>query len=106
MAINFPDTPANGQIFTVGSTSWTYYTDPGVWKITTGPTGYTGSQGAPGADGNDASAAANGAIWETYTQITGNYTLSTSRNGMSVGPITVADGASVTVPDGQRWVVI
>lgn len=109
MAINFPDTPANGQIFTSGSTSWTYYTDPGVWKISSGPSGYTGSRGytgSAGAAGNDASAAANGVIWETYTAINDTYTLSSGRNGMSVGPVTVANGASVTVPDGQRWVII
>jgi len=25
---------------------------------------------------------------------------------MSVGPITIASGVSVTVPSGQRWVVL
>ena len=35
-----------------------------------------------------------------------SYTLTTSRNAMSVGPITVASGATVTVPSGQRWVVL
>jgi hypothetical protein len=27
-------------------------------------------------------------------------------NGFSVGPITVASGVTVTVPAGQRWVII
>ena len=35
-----------------------------------------------------------------------SYTLTTSRNAMSVGPITVASGAAVTIPSGQRWVVL
>ena len=35
-----------------------------------------------------------------------SYTLTTSRNAMSVGPITVASGATVTIPSGQRWVVL
>jgi hypothetical protein len=35
-----------------------------------------------------------------------SYTLTTSRNAMSVGPITLASGATVTVPSGQRWVVL
>ena len=35
-----------------------------------------------------------------------NYTIGTSRNAMSTGPITVASGISVTVPSGSRWVVI
>ena len=35
-----------------------------------------------------------------------SYTLTTSRNAMSVGPITVASGATVTIPSGARWVVL
>jgi hypothetical protein len=35
-----------------------------------------------------------------------SYTLTTSRNAMSVGPITLASGASVTIPSGARWVVL
>jgi hypothetical protein len=52
-----------------------------------------------------ASASAGGAIWENTTTISSNYTLSASKNGFSVGPITIASGAAVTVPSGQRWVV-
>jgi len=35
-----------------------------------------------------------------------NYTIGTSRNAMSTGPITVASGIVVTVPTGSRWVVL
>ena len=35
-----------------------------------------------------------------------NYTIGTSRNAMSTGPITVASGVVVTVPTGSRWVVL
>lgn len=35
-----------------------------------------------------------------------NYTISTNRNAESVGPITIATGVTVTVPSGQRWVVL
>lgn len=62
-------------------------------------------------DGTNASWAASGAsaegvIWENNTSITTNYTLTTSKNGLSVGPITIASGVAVTVPSGQRWVVL
>lgn len=62
-------------------------------------------------DGTNASWAASGAsaggvIWENTTNISSNYTLSTSKNGLSVGPITIASGVTVTVPSGQRWVVL
>lgn len=38
--------------------------------------------------------------------ISQNFTFPDGHNGFSVGPITVASGVSVTVPSGQRWVVI
>ena len=62
-------------------------------------------------DGTNASwaasgASAGGAIWENTTSITANYTLTTSKNGLSVGPMNIASGVSVTVPSGQRWVVL
>ena len=53
-----------------------------------------------------ATASAGGVIWENSTTISSNYTLSTNKNGLSVGPITIASGAVVTVPTGQRWVVL
>jgi hypothetical protein len=64
--------------------------------------GYNGT--AWGSIGGGASA--SGAIYENTTTISANYTLTTSTNGLSVGPITVASGVSVTVPSGQRWVVL
>jgi len=62
-------------------------------------------------DGTNASwafsgASAGGVIWENSTNISTNYTLTTSKNGLSVGPITIASGVAVTVPSGQRWVVL
>jgi len=50
--------------------------------------------------------AAAGAVTENYTTFTGTYTLTTGKNGFSVGPITISSGSAFTVPSGQRWVVI
>lgn len=69
---------------------------------TNGFEGYNGS--AWGSIGGGASA--GGVIYENSTTISANYTLTTSTNGMSVGPITIASGVAVTVPSGQRWVVL
>lgn len=49
---------------------------------------------------------ASGAITENTQTVTASYTISTNRNAMSIGPITVASGQSVTVPSGSRWVVL
>lgn len=35
-----------------------------------------------------------------------SFVFPSDHNGFSVGPITVASGASVTVPSGQRWIII
>ena len=35
-----------------------------------------------------------------------SYTLPAGFNGLSVGPLTIASGVSVTIGSGQRWVVI
>ena len=48
---------------------------------------------------------ANNSIFEHNTTITANATMGTNRNGLSVGPITVSDGAVVTIPDGSTWLV-
>lgn len=46
------------------------------------------------------------AILVNQTTATANYTLNSNCNGFSVGPITVANGVSITVGSGSRWVTI
>jgi hypothetical protein len=38
--------------------------------------------------------------------VSASYTIATGNNAMSVGPMTIASGQSVTVASGQRWVVL
>ena len=64
--------------------------------------GYDGTEW--GSIGGGASA--EGVIYENATTISESYTLTSGTNGMSVGPITLASGVSVTVPSGQRWVIL
>lgn len=46
-------------------------------------------------------------VIQSFAQVIASpYTIPTSRNAMSVGNVTVALGASVTVPNGSRWVVL
>lgn len=63
--------------------------------------GYTSAWGSIGGG-----ASAGGVIYENGVTISSNYTLSTNKNGMSVGPITIGTGVTVTVPSGQRWVIL
>lgn len=43
---------------------------------------------------------------ENSTIVTTSYTFPAGKNASSVGPITINSGATVTIPDGQRWVIL
>ena len=43
---------------------------------------------------------------ETDNSVNSNYTLSTNRNAMTTGPVTINSGATITVPSGQRWIIL
>jgi hypothetical protein len=38
--------------------------------------------------------------------ISNNYTVPANKNAISVGPVTVGSGVTVTVGSGQRWLVV
>ena len=58
-----------------------------------------------GGSGNTAIQLGN-AIIESSNTVYNSYTLTTGKNGYSVGPITILTGKSITIPTGQRWVII
>lgn len=43
---------------------------------------------------------------ENDQTVTTNYTITTNRNAMSTGPITISSGVSVTVPSGSNYVIL
>lgn len=45
-------------------------------------------------------------IVENTPTISANYSISTGSNAMSAGPITIADGITVVVPDGSVWTIV
>jgi hypothetical protein len=67
--------------------------------------GYGGS--AWGALGGGATGGAgNSAFYENDSTITQNYTITTNKNAMSAGPITINSGVTVTVPSGSVWTIV
>ena len=67
--------------------------------------GYSGS--AWGSVGGGATGAGGDTVFAENSLIVNNsYTLTAGKNAMSVGPITVASGQTVTIPSGSRWVVL
>jgi len=74
---------------------------------TTGNTFEGYSNGAWGAIGGGATGGGGDQVfYENELTVTANYTLTTNRNAMSTGPITIDSGVTVTVPTGQRWVIL
>ena len=49
---------------------------------------------------------ADGCIYENSQTISNNYTITTNKNAMSAGPITVASGATLTVPSGSTYTIV
>jgi len=45
-------------------------------------------------------------FYENSQTVTTNYTLTTNKNAMSAGPITIDSGVTVTVPAGQAWSIV
>jgi len=86
-----PGTPVNGMI--------RYNTTLNQFE------GYKAS--AWGAIGGGATGGSSDDIfYENGQTVTTNYTLSTGKNAMSAGPISINSGVTVTVPSGASWVVV
>jgi hypothetical protein len=45
-------------------------------------------------------------FYENDQSVNTNYTITTNKNAMSAGPITIASGVTVTVPDGSTWTIV
>ena len=90
-------------VITVTSTTQFQYTMlsvPATNAIDVGSytTGYWGQVGG--------GASAQGVVYENGQTISANYTMTSGKNGMSAGPITVATGITVTIPTGSNWVIV
>lgn len=86
-----PGTPADGDVrYNTDTDSYEGYKN-GNWLPLGG--------GATGGGTNDI-------FYENSITVTTDYTITTNKNAMSAGPITVADGVSVTVPDGSVWSIV
>jgi hypothetical protein len=66
----------------------------------------TGVSTATVAGGQYFGSAASKAIAYNEDSIAENVTTTSGKNCLSVGPITVASGYSVTIASGQRWVIL
>lgn len=67
--------------------------------------GYNGT--AWGSIGGGATGGGSDQVFlENDNTVTVNYTLSTNKNAVSAGPVTINSGVTVTIPSGQSWVIV
>ena len=67
--------------------------------------GYNGS-GWSGIGGGATGGGSDQVFLENGNTVTTNYTLSTNKNAVSAGPVTINSGVTVTVPSGASWVIV
>lgn len=67
--------------------------------------GYNGSAWSS-IGGGATGGGADTVFLENSNTVTTNYTLTTNKNAVTAGPITINSGVTVTVPAGQSWVIV
>lgn len=69
--------------------------------------GYNGTAwGAIGGGGGASGAGADAVFYENDQQVTGSYTITTNKNALSAGPVTINSGVTVTIPSGSVWTIV
>lgn len=67
--------------------------------------GYNGT--AWGSVGGGATGGGSDEVFiENGQTVTTDYTITTNKNAISAGPITINSGITVTIPSGQNWVIV
>lgn len=86
-----PSSPSEGQII--------YETDTNLYFGWNG-SAWTGIGGGASGGGTDK------LFWENGQSVTANYTIPSSTNAGTFGPVTVNSGVTVTVSSGSVWTVV
>jgi hypothetical protein len=80
----------------------------GYFRFNTDVAKFEGYNGAAwGSVGGGATGGGSDDVFmENGQTVTSNYTITTSKNALSAGPITVNSGVSVTIPSGSVWTIV
>lgn len=73
---------------------------------TNGTSAYWATASGGGGGGGATGGGTDKIFYENDQTVTTNYTITTGKNALSAGPITVAVGVVVTVPTGSRWTIV
>jgi hypothetical protein len=104
IAISIPTSSASAR-GALTSTDWTAFNAKQTALVSGTNIKTINGQSVLGS-GNLSTNAAGGAITTNFTTVSENYTFPLGTNGVSVGPMTIAPGVTVTVTSGQRWLVL
>ena len=118
MFYTYSHSAPNGKVFYIGKgkgdRAFSFNDRSNDWKraikknngvsSTTAFEGYNGSAwaGVGGASGGGG----NPFVYENDQTVTVDYTLTSGKNGMTAGPISIASGVTVTIPSGSVWTII
>ena len=67
---------------------------------------FEGYAAAWGGFGGAAGASGNAVFYENDTNVSASYQITSGKNAMSAGPITLNAGVVVTIPSGSVWTVV
>ena len=99
-------TATNAMKLNVGTTAQRPTAAAGMIRYNSTTGSFEGYGAAWGALGGGATGGGSDTVFiENEDDVTTDYTITSGSNAMSVGPITVEAGVTVTVPTGNRWVV-
>jgi hypothetical protein len=80
----------------------------GMFRFNTSLTRFEGYNGTAwsGVGGGAVGGSSDSVFFENDITVTANYTITTNKNAMSAGPISINSGVTVTVPSGSTWTVV
>ena len=87
-----PSSPQTGQIWVDSDDGIIYVWSGSAWTE-------VGGGGATGGGSNKV-------FFENDNVVTSSYTITSGKNAMSAGPVTINSGVDVTIPSGSVWVIV
>jgi hypothetical protein len=79
---------------------------PGMIRYNTENQQFEGYAAAWGGFGGASGSNGNAVFYENDTNVTASYTITSGKNAMSAGPVTLDAGVVVTIPSGSVWTVV
>jgi len=110
--VRITDAADNTIIRSDGASAYLAHEGTDKLQTTSGGVTVTGTVAATSYTGDGssltgvASAVADGCIYENSQTISNNYTITTNKNALSAGPITIANGVTLTIPSGSTYTIV